>query len=69
MNTLLISHVSSGHNSAFYGVLGLARRIAQRIRERRELNGLLKMDDYLLHDIGVQRGDVQMKATRSLWNE
>ena len=52
-----------GHPIAFAG------RIAQRIRERRELNRVLSFPDYLLNDIGVRRDEMQRKALDSLWHE
>jgi uncharacterized protein YjiS (DUF1127 family) len=41
--------------------------MAQRFKERRELNRLLSYPDYLLKDIGLQRNDMQRKALRPLW--
>jgi uncharacterized protein YjiS (DUF1127 family) len=52
-----------GHPFAFAG------RIAQRIRERREMNRLLGFPDYLLNDIGLQRDEMQRKALDPLWRE
>ena len=36
----------------------LARRIAERLRRRR-FRTLLDLDDHILHDIGVTRGEVR----------
>ena len=52
-----------GHPIAFAG------RIAQRIRERREMNRVLGFPDYLLEDIGLRRDEMQRKALDSLWRE
>jgi uncharacterized protein YjiS (DUF1127 family) len=41
--------------------------MAQRFKERRELNRLLSYPDYLLTDIGLQRSDMQRQAIRPLW--
>ena len=60
------SHVSRGFTLPF---LGLAQAAVRRFRDRREMNALLNMDDHMLHDIGVSRGDVQREATRSLWRD
>ncbi len=49
--------------------IALAGRIVRRIRERRELNRLLSYPDYLLGDIGLQRGDIQRKALQHLWRD
>jgi uncharacterized protein YjiS (DUF1127 family) len=42
-------------------------RVARRLKNRREMNQLLAMSDYQLRDIGIQRGDIQREAVRSLW--
>jgi uncharacterized protein YjiS (DUF1127 family) len=49
--------------------LGLAKTAIQRLVNRRQMNALLKLDDYLLHDIGLTRSDVQQEAVRSLWRD
>ena len=67
MSTMHHSHAFDGHFEAGASVFGLVRRIAKRIRDRRELNRLLKLDDYLLHDIGLQRGEIQSEAVRPVW--
>ena len=41
--------------------------VARRIRNRREMNRLLGMPDYLLKDVGVQRHDIQREAVKPLW--
>jgi uncharacterized protein YjiS (DUF1127 family) len=48
-------------------VLGIPGRIAARVRARREMNRLLSLDDHMLQDIGLARGDIQREAVRSLW--
>ena len=67
MSTMHHSHTSSGRFEADADFFGLVGRVAKRIRNRRELNRLLKLDDYLLHDIGLQRGEIQREALRPLW--
>ncbi len=60
----------ASHLPAFIGQpIAFAGRIARRIRERREMNRLLGFPDYLLEDIGLQRGDMQRKALDPLWRE
>ena len=73
--TSVINHHTNGnsgasHIPAFLGQpIVLAGRIARRIRERREMNRLLNFPDYLLEDIGLQRGEMQRKAHDPLWRE
>lgn len=40
----------------------------QRIRRRRELMGLLGQPDYLLKDVGLQRGDITREGLKPFWN-
>jgi len=51
------------------GALGFVTTILARLRNRREMNQLLSMPDYQLRDIGLQRGDIQREALRSLWHQ
>ncbi len=56
--------------SAFFGrQLSTARHVFLRFKERRELTRLNSYPDYLLHDIGLQRGDIQREALKPLWRE
>ena len=41
--------------------------IARRIQERRELNELLSMGDHALHDIGLQRHEIDRAMFEPLW--
>jgi uncharacterized protein YjiS (DUF1127 family) len=47
----------------------MARQVFLRFKERRELNRLTSYPDYLLQDIGLQRGDIQREAMKPLWRE
>lgn len=61
---------AASHVPAFLGhPIAFAGRIAQRIRERREMNRVLGFPDYLLEDIGLRRDEMQRKALDSLWRE
>jgi uncharacterized protein YjiS (DUF1127 family) len=66
-----MSHVHHVHASARFSLpfLGLAKTAVRRFVNRRQMNTLLKLDDYLLHDIGLSRSDVQQEATRPLWRD
>ena len=39
-------------------------RYHRRIQERR---ALYRMDDYMLHDIGISRADVEFEANKPFW--
>ena len=67
MSTMHHSHTLNGHFGAGVRLFDLVGRFAKRIRDRRELNRMLKLDDYLLHDIGLRRDEIQREAVRPLW--
>lgn len=60
------SHASRPQNGAFFG---FAAGVVRRFRERRQMIALLKMDDYMLKDIGVSLGDIQSEASKSIWRD
>lgn len=64
-----MAYVRNSHTSRSSGLplFGVVRTAIRRFNDRRQMNALLKMDDYMLKDIGISRGDVQREATRSLW--
>jgi uncharacterized protein YjiS (DUF1127 family) len=66
-----MSHVHHVHTPRHFSLpfLGFAKTAMERFINRRQMNALLKLDDYLLHDIGLTRGDVQQEALRSLWRD
>jgi uncharacterized protein YjiS (DUF1127 family) len=39
-------------------------RYYRRIQERR---ALYRLDDYMLHDIGISRADVELEANKPFW--
>lgn len=41
-----------------------ARRIRDRARQRRDYEALLSLDEHLLRDMGVRRGDVLARLGR-----
>jgi uncharacterized protein YjiS (DUF1127 family) len=45
----------------------LPRLWAKRIRERRELGRLLGQPDYIIKDIGLQRGDITRESLKPFW--
>jgi uncharacterized protein YjiS (DUF1127 family) len=47
----------------------IASHIVQRFEERRELNRLLSLPDYLLKDVGLQRHDIQRATLQPLWRD
>ena len=58
---------ASGVMSALAFPAVIAVSIIERLQQRRELNQLLKMPDYQLKDIGLQRHQIQQRATDPLW--
>lgn len=48
-------------------LLDFAKHIRKRISDRRELNYLLSLSEYQLKDIGLQRGEIQREANKSIW--
>lgn len=66
-----MAHVHHAHASRSFGLplFGMVRSAVRRFQDRRQMNTLLKMDDYMLKDIGLSRSDVQREATKPLWRE
>jgi uncharacterized protein YjiS (DUF1127 family) len=61
-------------NSAHTNLTRLAHRAAAlpsewltRVRERRQLMGLLSLPDYLLKDIGLQRHEIAREGLKHFW--
>ena len=52
-------------------VAGALLRVADRFgryhRRSQERRALYRMDDHLLHDIGISRADVEQEATKPFW--
>ena len=69
MTTVTNTHSFSHSLGLIAAPLRFVHGIGRRIRQRREMNRLLGMPDYLLKDVGVQRHDIQRQAVRSLWHE
>jgi uncharacterized protein YjiS (DUF1127 family) len=47
--------------------IDLLRIVMKRMRVRRDLVHLHSLPDYLLHDVGLQPGDVRREMVRPLW--
>ena len=69
MTTQIGTHTSAHTLGLIAAPLHFVHGVARRFRQRREMNRLLSMPDYLLKDVGVQRHDIQREAVRSLWHE
>ena len=66
--TALTATRSPSH-AARLSLWGIVSAVAEKIRERRGLRTMLELDDHLLRDIGVTRGDVAYAAQLPLtWN-
>lgn len=73
MNTTL-----SHHRNAHPAELGLGERLLHQLEKsvaqvfawsqrHRERQSLLRLDDHLLHDIGMTRGDVYQETDKPFW--
>ncbi len=66
-----MSYVRQPHATRNFGLplVGVVLSAARRFSDRRKMNALLSMDDFMLKDIGLSRSDVQHEATKSLWRD
>ena len=54
--------------TAFAELLGDAFTLAYEWRDRtRQRRTMLRLDDHLLHDIGLSRTDVEVEASKPFW--
>ena len=63
-------HASFSRNglTAFTELLGEAFTLAYGWRDRsRQRRTLMRLDDHLLHDIGLSRSDVEHEASKPFW--
>jgi uncharacterized protein YjiS (DUF1127 family) len=54
------------HSRLAYGRLTGLVRLVKNWKQRNDVKRMLAMDDYMLRDIGVSRGELQQLARRSL---
>ena len=59
------SLISNGH-AAVAGAAGVFRHVAKALEIRRQRNALLSLDDRMLSDIGIGRGEAWHEASRPL---
>ena len=48
-------------------ILRAADGLARYHRRSQERRALYRMDDYMLHDIGISRADVELEASKPFW--
>jgi uncharacterized protein YjiS (DUF1127 family) len=48
-------------------ILRAADGLARYHRRAQERRALYRMDDYMLHDIGISRADVELEASKPFW--
>ena len=48
-------------------ILRAADALARYRRRAQERRALYRMDDYMLHDIGISRADVELEASKPFW--
>jgi uncharacterized protein YjiS (DUF1127 family) len=49
------------------GLIGLFNRVSEWSERRRARNHLYQMPDYILHDIGVSRAEVDAEYEKPFW--
>lgn len=72
MATVTLNHATHAPTLARLGGLLVAPVLAfatwvQRIRQRRELLGLLSQPDYVLKDVGLQRDEIAREGLKRFW--
>lgn len=72
MATVTFNHATHAPVLARLGGLAIAPVVAiatwvQRVRERRELMGLLNQPDYVLKDVGLQRDEISREGLKRFW--
>ncbi len=55
---------SSSLSDVFHKAAGLLARWRRRVADRRSL---ARLDDFMLRDIGLARGDVEMEIGKPFW--
>jgi uncharacterized protein YjiS (DUF1127 family) len=55
--------------SSFNAIMRAARGLTRRHRERRGIEELLRMDDRLLADIGITRGEAEHMVRNGRWSQ
>jgi uncharacterized protein YjiS (DUF1127 family) len=58
--------LSQAQSRQDFGLVATAKRVVRNWKHHRELSRLLKLDDYLLHDLGLTRALVQHLAALPL---
>ena len=65
--------IGARHSGAWRAVDGIAGRIGGTIRlwlrRRRQRRELLRLDDRMLRDIGLTRGDAEFLINKPFWRE
>jgi len=62
------STIRNGHSSYITeGLVGLFNRISDWSERRRTRGHLYQMPDYILHDIGVSRAEVETEYQKPFW--
>jgi uncharacterized protein YjiS (DUF1127 family) len=63
------AQVNSQRRSSYIGegIVGLFNRVAEWSERRRARGHLYQMPDYILHDIGVSRAEVDAEYEKPFW--
>jgi uncharacterized protein YjiS (DUF1127 family) len=65
----VISNLGSARRNSYIGegLVGLLNRVAEWSERRRARGHLYQMPDYILHDIGVSRAEVDAEYGKPFW--
>ena len=72
MNNVTNTHIGSARPlawlaSSFEATVSLPAVWVRRVRQRRELMGLLGQPDHILKDVGLQRHDIAREGLKPFW--
>lgn len=54
-----VPHTRSSAQSPWVQLMNVVRRISDQRRKRRDINALMEMDNHMLTDIGLSRGEIE----------
>jgi uncharacterized protein YjiS (DUF1127 family) len=74
MSNVTTTHTGSIRSLAWLGhtleaTVSLPVVWVRRLRQRRELTGLLGQPDHILKDVGLQKHDITREGLKPFWNE
>lgn len=72
MASMIMTHTETAHRVVHAATLAGKAAVLpftwmKRIRQRRELMGLLSHPDYLIKDVGLQRDEITREGLKPFW--